>query len=294
MLRARPTTPARPTELREPALLDPSASTGAARADETDRATQAGGAPRAARTPAGRADSIDRASIAKARASSSVTKALPPEVRAAKMKVLELASANTLSDDVKAVRAELEPHVRVLADWFAKNRPADEVEQTKGTWKSLFYDSPDLERGPLPLDKANIYQVVEKDYYWNISNTKVEVLGLRLGTLQGFLKGNYSIDNPASPENRGQQRVNVIDLEFAETRVRPGALPRDVNLRELAAQVNDRELFTLPSPGPRGIRGNLWNLYVDADLRISAGINTTDAPQDLQLYVLKRATTPSR
>jgi len=217
---------------------------------------------------------------------------LPPAVAAAKARLLELASANTLNPDVKGVRAQLEPHVKLLSDWFAANRPDNELALTRGTWKSLFYDSPDLDRGPIKLDKTDIYQVVEDGYYWNISESKPKLFGIPLGTVQGFLKGNYVISDAPGPDNRGQPRLNVINLEFAETRVKLGGLPRDVDLRKLADEVNDRRTFTLPSPGPRGVRGQLWNLYVDDQVRVAAGINAGD-PNDLQLYVLRRTTTPS-
>jgi len=212
-------------------------------------------------------------------------------VAAAKSQLLELAAANTLNPDVKGVRAQLEPHVKVLSDWFAANRPYNELALTRGAWKSLFYDSPDLDRGPVKLDKTDIYQVVEDGFYWNISESKPKLLGIPLGTVQGFLKGNYVVSDAPGAANRGQPRLNVINLEFAETRVRLGGLPRDADLRKLAGDVNERSLFTLPSPGPRGVRGQLWNLYVDGDVRVAAGINAKD-PGNLQLYVLRRTTTP--
>jgi hypothetical protein len=40
------------------------------------------------------------------------------------------------------------------------------------------------------------------------------------------------------------------------------------------------------------VRGQLWNLYVDSDLRVAAGVNAND-PNTLQLYVLRRTTTPN-
>ena len=43
--------------------------------------------------------------------------------------------------------------------------------------------------------------------------------------------------------------------------------------------------FTLPAPGPRGITGELWNLYVDDTLRISAGNQQDDGRTDLYILV---------
>ena len=42
-----------------------------------------------------------------------------------------------------------------------------------------------------------------------------------------------------------------------------------------------------PIPGPAGITGELWNLYIDDDLRIAAGIQTGDE-STTDLYVTRR------
>jgi hypothetical protein len=223
-----------------------------------------------------------------------ITRGLPPEVAAARARVLETARANTENVDVKAVRAKLEPDLEILANHFAANRPSDEPKRLQGTWKSLWYDDPDLDRGPkfLPLDRSNIFQVVEDGYYWNVANNDVRLFGRDVGTVQGFLKGEYTIKNPPTEANRGERRLNVIDLEFTENRTRLGALPRDVDLRALANDVGSREKWSIPTPGPIGVKGELWNLYLDDNLRVSAGVRK-DEPGTLDLYILERVRTPS-
>jgi hypothetical protein len=166
------------------------------------------------------------------------------------------------------------------------------VEKTRGAWKSLWYDADQInrDRGPFRLDRNQIYQVVEDGYYYNVSDAPIYAGPLKLGTVHAFLRGNYQIKDPASEANRGQPRLNVVDLEFDENRVRLGKIPEGKDLRELVTEVKDRERFTLPVPGPRGIKGELWNAYVDDDLRISRGVQD-DIPGVVDLYVLRRVNT---
>jgi hypothetical protein len=232
--------------------------------------------------------------VATPRRSSAVsTPRLPPELQAVKQRILELTSANTLrTDNVDEVRKELDPLVNKLEDWFAANRPADEPARTRGTWKSVWFDADQIarDRGPIRLDRAQIYQVVEDGYYYNLSDTPLRAGPLKLGTVHAFLKGNYELKDPATPANRGEKRLNVIDLEFDANKVRLGKIPEGRDLRALVDDVEKGEAWSVPVPGPRGIRGELWNAYVDDDLRISRGVQD-DIPGVVDLYVLRRVKT---
>jgi hypothetical protein len=219
-----------------------------------------------------------------------VSKPAPPFVQALKKQILAIASANTTrTDNIKEVRAQLDPLVRQLAVYFAANRPADEAQKTQGVWKNVWYDNPDIDRGPffLKLKRETIYQVVEPGYYYNVSDSRVRVLGLPLGTIHSFLRGNYSIIRPATEQNKGEEGLNTIALEFADLRFKFGRRPTDEPIREQVRAIAERETFSLPSPGPRGVKGELWNLYLDDDVRIAAGFQA-DKPSELQLYVLQR------
>lgn len=216
---------------------------------------------------------------------------LPTEVAAAKRKVIEITRQNTTrTDNVAEVRAQLKPHLAVLADYFANNRPANEVQLTRGAWKNLWYDDPDIDRvGPLVLDRSQIYQVVEDGFYYNVSNSKFRPLGLSLGTVQNYLRGNYEIIDRATADTQGQPRRNVIALEFAGNRLWFGGLPEGADLRKLVERVDGGDKLTIPVPGPRGIQGELWNLYVDEDIRISAGVQKGESLSTQEdLYVLER------
>ena len=78
----------------------------------------------------------------------------------------------------------------------------------------------------------------------------------------------------------------MVDLEFVDNRLRPGRLPKGNDVAGLADRVDRRWRVTFPIPGPIGITGQLWNLYVDRDLRISAG-NQDDDPGVTDLYILR-------
>lgn len=224
------------------------------------------------------------------RASSVQTPALPPRLEAVKARIIELTSANTTrTDNIAEIRAELDPLVDELETWFAANRPDNEVELTQGAWRSLWYDDEniDSDRPVVKLDRNQIYQVVREQDYYNVSDNPVRIFGLGLGTTHSFLKGNYEIADRPNAENRGQKRLNVIDLEFDGNRLRFGKIPRGENLRGIVDEIDARERFSLPIPGPKGITGQLWNAYVDKDIRISRG-QQDDDPGVTDMYILRR------
>lgn len=222
-----------------------------------------------------------------------VRQALPADVARAKQAVLAITRENTTrSDNVAEVRAKLQPHLDVLSAHFNANRPANEVELTRGSWKSLWYDDPDIDSDSSFRQPARdrIWQVVKDDFYYNVSETKPKLFGLPLGTIQSYLKGNYEIVDRLPPATEGgPERRNVIALKFAGNRARLGKLPSGGSVAKLVDDVEGRDRFTLPVPGPRGITGELWNLYVDADIRISAGIQGGESrSKNIDLYILER------
>jgi hypothetical protein len=221
---------------------------------------------------------------------------LPPALQAVKQQVIALASANTTNtENIPAVRQQLEPLIAELEAWFIANRPENEVELTQVPWKNLWYDDPDiafaLDLGFLKLQQPRdrIFQVVEDGYYYNVSEFVVTLFGQSL-TLQNYLKGQYTIVDPAGPGTAGQPRRNVIALEFVFNGVWFGTVPKALPLPWLVQAVDAKWLPTIPVFGPYGVTGRLWNRYVDDDLRIGAGFNT-DAPETVDLYLLRRVVT---
>jgi PAP fibrillin len=224
-----------------------------------------------------------------ARTETTQRRALPPQILALRNRIVAIASANTNErDTIPAVRAQLQPLIDELGRYYAANRPVDEPALTRGAWKSLWYDDPDIESSERfgPLDRENIYQVIFDGYYYNVSNARLSVFGLKLFTNHSYLKGNYSIADPASAATLGQPRRNVIDLEFAGNRLRVGKIPNDRPLVELVDRVESRKRTTIPIPGPRGVTGELWNVYLDEDVRISLGVQDDNGVRDV--YILRR------
>lgn len=214
----------------------------------------------------------------------------------AKSQVVAISEANTeRRDNLEEVRLQLLPYIAILTIDFAANRPDDEVELTQRTWKNIWDNSADLDDAPgTLLDRNNIFQVVDDGFYYNVSNTLIltEDGGF---PVQSFLKGDYVLDRPATEDNEGEVALNVIDLEFSASVARPGTLPTDRPIGELALEID--EFVTTGSgvgvppfvtPGPIGVTGNLFNLYVDDELRISLGAGDADggASEDPAIFVL--------
>jgi hypothetical protein len=218
---------------------------------------------------------------------------LPPELLAVKQQVVEITSNNTTRiDNVPEVRAQLEPLIAQLEAWFNANRPANEVALTQVPWKNLWYDDPDIsfdfQFGPLQLlqPRDRIFQVIEDGFYYNVSEFQLVVFEQRL-VLSNYLKGAYTIARPAGPGNVGEPRLNTVDLEFVGNSVFPGTIPARLRLSPLVRGVDRGLIPTIPVPGPLGVTGELWNRYVDEDLRIAAGFDDSE-PQTIDLYILRR------
>ncbi len=214
--------------------------------------------------------------------------------------VVDIAEANTeRRDNLAEVRRALLPAIALLTIDFAADRPSNELALTTGAWKSIWDDSNDIEPPPpLTIDRNNIYQVVEDGFYYNVTNQSFPSPDGTLTDTQYFLKGVYTIARPATEENAGQLALNIIDLEFADSVFRLGRLPEGSDLRQLVGEIEQWVSEgqgvgapPLPAPGPAGQTGKLFNLYVDADLRIAAGIDGEDPERTLGLFVLTRVNT---
>src|SRR5690606_2853531 len=105
--------------------------------------------------------------------------------------------------------------------------------------------------------------------------------------LQGYLKGAYTILRPADESNVGASRLNTVDLEFVANSIQFGRLPQNIGLSQLVKSVDAGLYPTIPIPGPLGVTGELWNVYIDEDLRISAGFDDSE-PEVIDLYILRR------
>lgn len=212
------------------------------------------------------------------------TATAPQRIANLKAQVLAIARANTVkTHNLVEVRVRLEPLVAQLAKHFAVHRPDDELALLRGTWKSVWYDNADItDRGPAKLQRDRIFQVVEAGFYYNAADYRI--FGRTVST---FLRGDYEVEKRPTRSTRGQQGLNVVRLKFGENRMRLGALPADTGVGELTLAVADRTLKSIPTPGPKGVSGRLWNLYLDYGLRISVGYSD-EKPGRLDYYVLTR------
>lgn len=221
---------------------------------------------------------------------------LPPDLQLVKQQIIRIASENTNNlQTISLVRAVLEPKIAQIEEWFIANRPANEVELTQVPWKNLWYDDPDISFNlnlgfvQVAQPRDRIFQVIEEDYYYNVSEFQLTLFG-RQTTLQNYLKGEYIILRPATVDNAGQPRLNTVDLEFAANRVRLGTIPARLPLSTLVQAVDQQRYRTIVVPGPMGVTGELWNQYVDSDLRIAAGFDDSE-PETIDLYLLTRVQT---
>lgn len=221
---------------------------------------------------------------------------LPPDLQLVRQEVIDIASANTnRTDNIEAVRAELDPLIAELGTWFNENRPDEELALTQVPWQNLWFDDPDIEFGfdlgfvALVQDREQIYQVIEPGYYYNVSEIDFRI-GRNSWTFTGFLKGDYQIIRPATPDNAGEPRLNAIDLEFVANFSSLGSIPANVPLSTLVQLVDDGLYPAVPVPGPFGVTGELWNVYIDDELRIAAGFDDSE-PETIDLYILRKVRT---
>lgn len=223
------------------------------------------------------------------------TTTLPRDLQEIRSQIIEIASANTTrTDNIPEVRERITPLILELARWYADNRPENELAMTQVPWKNLWYDDPDIGFNvdfgifTVNLDRTQIYQVVEDGFYYNVSEIDVSIFFIPF-QLQSYLKGAYTVARPADESNIGEGRLNTVDLEFVANSFLVQALPRGADLRGLVEDVESGDLSTIPSPGPIGVTGELWNVYLDDSLRISIGFDDS-APDVIDVYILERAT----
>ena len=206
-------------------------------------------------------------------------------------KIVELSIGFALqtNPNPKKMREELKPLLDELEEWYIYNRPLNEVEMTKQSWKSIWYDDADIgDRGPIRLNKQKIWQVIGEDSYYNVSENS-------LGgccRFTNYLQGKYTINNkPFTPENVSK-RLNTIDLEFVYNGIRRNELVSGANVNELVDNVEKKKnrLFSknaIRIPGPIGVKGRLWNLYLDDKYRFAYGIDLKN-PKTIDIYILEK------
>ena len=230
--------------------------------------------------------------------------ALPPTVAAAKREVIALAKANTTNlDNIKEVRAEMAPHLKILGDYFqslktsGKVSDAQEQELTTGVWRSRWFDDADVgDVGPLKLNRDRVWQIVkpveegsDKSFFYNAFEYSVEVGGVALGKARGFLRGMFGFSKSDSAETGSRLGV---DLEFTYNGIKPFGFTNGASVEAVVDDVEDGGFSSLQVPGPIGVTGRLRNLYIDADIRIAEGVQLIDSDIDARdIYIQERSDT---
>ena len=171
--------------------------------------------------------------------------------------------------------------------WFIVNRPDNEVEITQRSWKNIWYHDGDIgDRYGFKLNRNKIWQVIKKNNYYNVSENSIICL-----KFTNYLEGEYSITNLPNEKNKGEKRLNTIDLTFTYNGIRASELTKDVSVKQLVDTVDHPGFCgmsknAIPIPGPIGQKGKLWNVHIDNDYRIACGYNLGN-PDVIDLYILE-------
>ena len=72
----------------------------------------------------------------------------------------------------------------------------------------------------------------------------------------------------------------MIDLEFTESSIRRGWLPDSVPLTVFIDVFDTGAIPSFPLPFPEGLTGDLWNLFIDDDLRVAFGTDDDPSTND--------------
>ena len=190
--------------------------------------------------------------------------------------------------DVKHFRKSLQPFLNELEMWYIHNRPDNEITMTKGSWKSIWYDDADIDdRGSIKLNKNKIWQVIGDNYYYNVSENRIG----NCCRFTNYLQGSFTISNKPNTLLKNLKKLNTIDLQFVYNGIRPNELHKGANLTKLVENVEKGSYFSsknaLSIPGPIGVKGELWNFYLDDKYRFAYGININD-PETIDIYILEK------
>ncbi len=229
---------------------------------------------------------------------------LPAKVAAAKEEIMRLAKANTCNvAGVAETRTEMEPHLKVLGDYFKEKKrdgsitDTQEQKLTAGVWRSRWFDDADVSNvGPLELNRDRVWQIVkpiekgeEQSYFYNAFEYDLKVAGFSVGKARGFLRGVFGFSKSDSVESGSRLG---IDLEFTYNGIKPFGFSKGESVESVVKDVEDGGLSSLAVPGPIGITGRLRNLYIDEDIRIAQGVQLVDSDINARdIYVQERSDT---
>jgi hypothetical protein len=216
---------------------------------------------------------------------------LPTDVANAKAQIISLSKNNLDRWGDPEVQSLINEQAAILEDWFIQNRPDNEIELTTGPWFAAWYEDTTFfpSNFLLSADRNNTYQVVRDGFYYNIAKFDVGAL-FRRRAWTNYLKGEFTIKDPKTESSCGEKRRNIIDLRFTRTSVKRGFVPTDASLPSFIDALDSGEIRrgALGFRFRRGNTGDLWNLFVDEDLRVCYGIDDGAAIDEGGLFVLTR------
>jgi hypothetical protein len=198
-------------------------------------------------------------------------------VKALKTSILKIAEAasNTQcdqDDNYPEITKLLSQLTNELVSLTPAQTEAEKLPKVAGGWKQVWANldssSPDC------ISADDIYQVVfAEGYYWNISKNISST-----GEAGGFLRGKYEVTD------------NFLAIEFTDIAVSPTYFSTGTDLVDLATRAEQKEFIALPPNVPVGVKGELYNVYVDDTLRIVTGNDDLDDGQSDGFFVLVPAT----
>jgi hypothetical protein len=216
---------------------------------------------------------------------------LPTEIANAKAQIISLSKNNLDRWGDPIIQSLIDEQASILENWFIVNRPDNEIELTTGPWFAAWYEDTTFfpSNFLLSADRNNTYQVVRDGFYYNIAKFDVGAI-FRRRAWTNYLRGAFTIKDPKTDSSCGEKRRNVIDLRFTRTSLKRGFIPTDSPLPGYIDAL-DRGDIRRGALGFRfrgGTTGDLWNLFVDEDLRVCYGIDDGSAIDEGGLFVLTR------
>ena len=216
---------------------------------------------------------------------------LPEDVENAKAQIISLSKSNLDRWGDPVIQSLINEQAAILENWFVQNRPDNEIELTTGPWFAAWYEDTSFfpSNFLFSADRNNTYQVVRNGFYYNVAKFDVGAI-FRRRPWTNYLKGEFTIKDPKTDSSCGEKRRNIIDLRFTRTSLKRGFVPTDSSLPGYIDAL-DRGDIRRGALGFRfrgGTTGDLWNLFVDEDLRVSYGIDDGSAVDEGGLFVLTR------
>jgi hypothetical protein len=201
---------------------------------------------------------------------------LPDEIESAKAKIISLSLNNIDRWGDPEIQALINEQSNILENWFVQNRPDNEVELTIGPWFNAWFEDTSLFADNFfkKEDRNNSYQVIRDGFYYNVAKVNYGILFQRPRTL--YLKGDYTIKDPKTESSCGEKRRNVIDLEFTKISSKQGFIPSDSKLTDFIDALDRGDIrngISFNFVAKQFPTADLWNLYIDKDLRVCFGAN---------------------